>query len=53
MNTTNFTTELINTIIERLKDYKNCDIYGSDLAYTLFEGENANGSVVLILLSLE
>jgi uncharacterized protein YjbI with pentapeptide repeats len=32
-------------IIERLNDYKGGTYYGCDLAYTLFEGENANGSV--------
>lgn len=29
---------------ERLSDYKDQSFYGCDLAYTLFEGENANGS---------
>jgi len=32
-------------IIERLNDYKGGAYYGCDLAYKLFEGENANGSV--------
>jgi hypothetical protein len=32
-------------IIERLNDYKGGTYYGCDLAYKLFEGENANGSV--------
>ena len=46
MNTKTFYTDLRNTIIDRLNDYKNTCVYGSDLAYTLFEGENANGSVL-------
>ena len=46
MKTNNFTTDLKNTIIERLNDYKGSNVYGSDLACTLFEGENANGSVL-------
>ena len=46
METKTFYTDLRNTIIDRLNDYKNTDVYGSDLAYTLFEGENANGSVL-------
>ena len=45
MKAKTFYTDLRNTIIERLNDYKGSDVYGSDLAYTLFEGENANGSV--------
>ena len=45
METKNFYTDLRNTIIDRLNDYKNTDVYGADLAYTLFERENANGSV--------
>ena len=45
MKTKTFTSELIETIISRLNDYKNTNVYGCDLAYTLFEGENANGSV--------
>ena len=46
MKTKNFYTDLRNTIIDRLNDYKNIDVYGSELAYTLFESENANGSVL-------
>ena len=46
MKTKTFTAELIETIISRLNDYKNTNVYGCDLAYTLFEGENANGSVL-------
>ena len=46
MKTNTFYTDLRNTIIERLNDYKNADVYGSGLAYTLFERENANGSVL-------
>ena len=41
-----FTTELKETIIDRLNDYKNTTVYGCDLAYTLFENENANGPVL-------
>ena len=46
METKTFYTDLRSTIIDRLNDYKNADVYGSDLAYTLFEAENANGSVL-------
>ncbi len=46
METKTFYTDLRNTIIDRLNDYKNAEVYGSELAYTLFEGENANGSVL-------
>ena len=46
METKTFYTDLKNTIIERLNDYKCVEVYGSELAYTLFEGENANGSVI-------
>lgn len=45
MKTKTFYTDLRNTIIDRLNDYKGSVVYGSELAYTLFEGENANGSV--------
>ena len=46
MKTKTFYTDLKNTIIERLNDYKCSDVYGCDLAYTLFERENKNGSVL-------
>ena len=46
METKTFYTDLRNTIIDRLNDYKNTEVYGSELAYTLFEGENTNGSVL-------
>lgn len=46
MKTNSFFTDLKNTITERLNDYKGTNIYGADLAYTLFEGENSNGSVL-------
>ena len=46
METNNFYTDLRNVIIERLNDYKDVEVYGSDLAFTLFEEENANGSVL-------
>ena len=41
-----FTTELKETIIDRLNDYKSTTVYGCDLAYTLFESENTNSSVL-------
>lgn len=41
-----FYTDLKNTIIDRLNDYKCSHVYGCDLAYTLFESENINGSVL-------
>jgi hypothetical protein len=40
-----FITDLKEQIVDRLNAYKGSTIYGGDLAYTLFEGENANGSV--------
>ena len=40
-----FIQDLKNTIKDRLNDYAGGSYYGCDLAYTLFEGENANGSV--------
>ena len=46
METKTFYTDLRSTIIDRLNDYKGLDVYGSELAYTLFERENANGSVL-------
>lgn len=46
METKTFYTDLRNTIIDRLNDYKGSNVYGSELAYTLFERENANGSVL-------
>lgn len=46
MKNTQFTTELKNDIVSRLNDYKGGIYYACDLAYTLFEGENANGSVL-------
>ena len=46
MKTNTFYTDLRNTIINRLNDYKGTEVNGSDLAYTLFEGENADGSVI-------
>jgi len=42
---TTFLNDLKETIKERLQDYSGGTYYGCDLAYTLFEGENANGSV--------
>ncbi|MFO0090035.1 MAG: hypothetical protein ACK518_04465 [bacterium] len=46
MENTNFTNDLKNTIIDRLNDYSGNSYYACDLANTLFEGENANGSVL-------
>ena len=46
MRTKNFITDLKKTIIERLNDYKGTNIHGADLSYILFEGENANGTVL-------
>ena len=46
MNTKTFYTDLRSTIIDRLNDYEGSNVYGCDLAYTLFEDENANGSVL-------
>ena len=40
------TTELKETIIDRLNDYKNTTVYGCDLTYTLYESENITGSVL-------
>ena len=41
-----FTTELKETIIDRLNDYKSTTVYGCDLAYTLFESEKTTSSVL-------
>lgn len=46
MKTTYFTTDLINTIIDKLNDYQGTNSYMCDLSGKLFEGENANGSVL-------
>ena len=46
MKAKTFYTDLRNTIIDRLNDYKGSNVYGSELAHTLFEGENASGSVL-------
>lgn len=43
---TDFTGDLKNTIISRLNDYEGNSYYMCDLAYTLFEGENIDGSVL-------
>ena len=40
------TTELKETIIDHLNDYKNTTVYGCDLTYTLYESENITGSVL-------
>lgn len=44
--TTTFTDDLKNQIIDRLNDYAGGTYYACDLAQTLFEGENVNGSVL-------
>lgn len=41
-----FIDDLKATIKDRLQDYSGGTYYGCDLAYTLFEGENANGTVL-------
>ena len=40
-----FITDLKADIVSRLSDYEGQSIYACDLGMTLFEGENANGSV--------
>lgn len=40
-----FITDLKEMICDRLNDYAGSNVYCCDLSYTLFEGENANGSV--------
>lgn len=45
METLTAIQEIKQDIIDRLSDYKGGNYYGADLAYKLFEGENANGSV--------
>lgn len=35
---------LIEEIKEHLYDYEDCEVYACDLAYTIFEGENIDGS---------
>jgi hypothetical protein len=42
---TSFIKELKGLIINRLNDYKDTTHYACDLAHTLFEGENVDGSV--------
>ena len=46
MKTETFYTDLRNNIIERLNDYKGSTVHGHDLAYTLFEDVNTNGTVL-------
>jgi hypothetical protein len=46
MKTQTFVNDLKATIINKLNDYSGNSYYACDLAYTLFEGENANGSVL-------
>jgi len=45
MTTTNLTNEIKSYLIDKLTDYKGGLYYGCDLANTLTEGENVNGSV--------
>lgn len=40
-----FEKEIIDDLINKLDDYKGTTNYGCDLAYTLFEGYNVDGSV--------
>jgi cyclophilin family peptidyl-prolyl cis-trans isomerase len=42
---TNFIQNFKNQIIDKLNDYSGTTIYACDLSFTLFQGENANGSV--------
>ncbi len=46
MKTSTFTQDLKSQIIDRLNDYAGNSYYACDLAQTLFEGENVNGSVL-------
>lgn len=46
MKNSTFTQDLKNQIIHKLNDYSGGQYYACDLAQTLFEGENANGSVL-------
>jgi len=46
MRTITFISDLKSTIIDRLNDYAGGSYYACDLAYTLFEGENVNSSVL-------
>lgn len=41
-----FIADLKASIIDRLSDYQDTSEYGCDLAFKLFEGENANGTVL-------
>jgi hypothetical protein len=43
---TKFISDLKATIIDKLNDYAGGSYYACDLAYTLFEGENATGSIL-------
>lgn len=36
---------VIDQLIDKLYDYEDVESYGCDLAYTLYEGENADGSI--------
>ena len=46
MKNSTFTQDLKNQIIDRLKDYSGGQYYACDLAQTLFEGENTDGSIL-------
>lgn len=45
METTKFISDFKKTLIERLNDYESGTYYACELAQTLFESENVNGSV--------
>lgn len=36
--------DIIERIIDKLEDYEGTEVYACDLAYTLFEGENIDGT---------
>lgn len=46
MENSTFISDLKNTISDRLNDYERTNIYMSKLSYTLFQGENVDGSVL-------
>lgn len=46
METITVISDLKSTIIDRLNDYAGGNYYTCDLSYILFEGENADGSVL-------
>lgn len=38
----NLKSDIIERIIDKLDEYKDCEMYGCDLGYTLFERENVD-----------